>query len=91
MGILEYRPMSSHNRLFGPSYLPAGTTENLRSCEMPTPLVGFMPCPTAVLAGWSEERLQELRRIYERAYEMALQSQVLSQSAIALLSIHGRN
>jgi NADPH-dependent ferric siderophore reductase len=54
-------------------------------------MVGFMPCPAALLADWSAAQVEELRRLYQRAYELARQAHAEAESEPVAFFIHGRN
>lgn len=54
-------------------------------------MVGFAPCPSALLDGWSVAQVEELHSLYQRAYDLARQSHALSVSLQNAVLYHGRN
>jgi len=54
-------------------------------------MVGFMQCPSALLADWSEARIEELRQLYRRAYELAQEMNTLTPMRQSPFSFPGRN
>ena len=83
--------MSFHNRLMNSSLSQAGATEASGAWVMPTSMVGFMQCPSALLADWSEARIEELRQLYRRAYELAQEMNTLTPMRQSPFSFPGRN
>ena len=62
--------MHNKSRFSLPVDQPFGASASALNVMSVSP-AGFVPCPAALLAGFSKEQLEEIARIYDRALEQA--------------------